>query len=189
MKRFVGFISALAACASTSAVTVDPALTKDAERANAKAEPGKEIVIRVTDGERTWSVVVPSGVEGYELAIPTSPKDARVAGVQGGATAKRASADIGAAVRPTDDVEITAYLRGIARVRELRESNNKELATLEAMSLARRHPKRARVWAMLGTLHAELGQRKEAREAWRKAIEIDPRDTVTAEALEKLEKE
>lgn len=182
---YVAGALATAACASSSSrVLVDPHLTKEAEKLSAAKEKGREFEIRVSDGERTWTVVVPNGVDGYEMAIPLKGDLEKKKGREASKTRAGATA-----AATTPDVEMSAYLRGVARIRELRDAQNLELALLEAMKLTRNHPRRPRVWAMLGTLHAELGHKGDARTAWRRAIELDPKDNVTSDALDKLEKE
>jgi tetratricopeptide (TPR) repeat protein len=166
----------LIACASTSPVKIDEHLKKAAAAPTA----AKPLELQVTDGERTWTVKVPGGVDGYELVVPTKT-DPVAPG--------KAAAAAPASPKLTPDVELAAYLRGIARVRELRAASNLELAVLETMKLVRQHPRRARLWAMLGTLQRDLGHKDEARKAWEKALELDPNDPVTAAALERLAKE
>ena len=61
-----------------------------------------------------------------------------------------------------------------------------EMALIELVDLETSYPKDGRIQAMKGSLYQKLGKAKLAREAWQKALALDPADTGVAEALREL---
>ena len=54
------------------------------------------------------------------------------------------------------------------------------------MALEKEYPQDARLQSMKGSLYLKLGKARLAREAWEKALTINPDDAGVAEALRQL---
>ena len=93
-------------------------------------------------------------------------------------------------LRQWDDLaSAKSYLTGLAKIGEMYAAHRYEMALIELVDLEQQYPKDARIEAMKGTLYQRLGKSKLAREAWKKALEIDPSNTEVAEALGGLKEE
>jgi hypothetical protein len=79
-----------------------------------------------------------------------------------------------------------SYLLGIEEVSKLYRSGNFELAMVRLVQLEKAYPNDVRLLAMKGTLWLELGREELAREAWERALQIDPDDRSVIEALKRL---
>jgi len=79
-----------------------------------------------------------------------------------------------------------SYLGGVARVKEMFASRRYELGLIELVDLEKEYPNDARLLAMKGSLYLKLGQTKLARQAWEKALSINPDDLGVAEALRSI---
>lgn len=75
------------------------------------------------------------------------------------------------------------YLSGVAKVKELYLARRYELALIELVDLQDDYPEDAQLYSMKGSLYLKLGRAKLAREAWEKALSINPNDVGVAEAL------
>lgn len=152
-------------------------------------------VVRLAEGGRVWEVEMPESAGGYEIRVPlaggpleqmtqadeelladstaraatTGLPDAPVKAVDAGKAAKRKS-----------------YLGSLARVNEMYVGRKYELALIELVALEKEYPQDARILAMKGSLYLKLGKHKLAREAWEKALSVNPNDHALAEALREL---
>jgi tetratricopeptide (TPR) repeat protein len=82
-----------------------------------------------------------------------------------------------------------SYLSTLARVGDLYAARKYEMALIEVVDLETQYPGDARIQSMKGSLYQKLGKAILAREAWRKALAIDPSDTGVVEALRGLKED
>jgi hypothetical protein len=99
---------------------------------------------------------------------------------------KPAGGEAGQLVDAQRAARTRSYLGGVARVKEMFSSRRYELALIELVNLEQQYPADARLLAMKGSLYVKLGKPKLAREAWEKALTINPEDPAVAEALRTL---
>ena len=168
--------------------------------------PPQKYILRMAEAGRVWEVELPEGTGGYEVRLPlagggpvemlTSADEEMLA--EAVLTAKESKAPtLTADGKPVEglkpsgakavDAQRTArtrsYLGGVARVKEMFVSRRYELALIELVNLEKEYPNDARLLAMKGSLYVKLGQPKLARQAWEKALSINPDDLGIAEAL------
>lgn len=154
--------------------------------------PPQKYILRMAEAGRVWEVELPETEGGYEVRLP-------MAG--GGPVEMLTSADeemLAEAVldakqqKPAGDERVVdankkartrSYLGGMAKVKEMYASRRYELALIELVNLETEYPNDARLLAMKGSLYLKLGQPKLARQAWEKALSINPDDLGVAEAL------
>ncbi len=79
-----------------------------------------------------------------------------------------------------------SYLLGIEEIQKLFRSGNYELAMVRLVQLEKAYPNDVRLLSMKGTLWLKLGREELAREAWERALQIDPNDRSVIEALKRL---
>ncbi|EPX60653.1 hypothetical protein D187_001302 [Cystobacter fuscus DSM 2262] len=156
----------------------------------------------MAENGRVWEMELPEGSGGYEVRLPlagggpvemlTSADEEMLAeSVLSLKQDKAASAPKGepksAGNTPVVDANRAArtrsYLGGVARVKEMYASRKYELALIELVALEKEYPQDARLLAMKGSLYVKLNQPKLARQAWEKALSINPDDAGVAEAL------
>jgi tetratricopeptide (TPR) repeat protein len=164
----------------------------------------------MAEAGRVWEVELPEGYGGYEVRLPmagggpaemlTSADEEMLAEAVLDAKQEQAAGE----QKPKDGAKPTAetkpaanerlvdahkkartrsYLGGMARVKEMYASRRYELALIELVNLETEYPNDARLLAMKGSLYLKLGQPKLARQAWEKALSINPDDLGVAEAL------
>ncbi len=172
-------------------------------------------VIRMAENGRVWEMELPEGAGGYEMRIPLAggtagevltPADVELLGVTPEpppATPSHSSAPTGPAnpatgtaatpppIPATGTVAPAAqpkrsYLGALAKINELYRERRYELALIETVALEKEYPDEARVHAMKGSLYVKLGKFKLAREAWTRALELNPNDAGVAEALRSI---
>ena len=173
--------------------------------------PAQKYILRMAEGGRVWEVELPEGAGGYEVRLPISnggpmemltPADEEMlaealqqskpaAGTGKPATAtpdakKPAGGEAAQLVDAQRAARTRSYLGGVARVKEMFSSRRYELALIELVNLEQQYPADARLLAMKGSLYVKLGKQKLAREAWEKALTINPEDPAVAEALRTL---
>jgi len=187
-----------------------PALQGALQPASATKAGDGRYVLRLAEHNRVWELELPESAGGYEMRIPLdgpleSPTAAdaellaaapeREAAVRPGpdkpdGTAKTVGAAAPAAKpEPAPKALRKSYLGTLAKVREMYASRRYELALVELVDLEGAHPNDARLQAMKGSLYQKLGKSKLAREAWQKALALDPDDPAVAEALRTLKEE
>jgi hypothetical protein len=168
--------------------------------------PPQKYILRMAEAGRVWEVELPEGTGGYEVRLPLAgggpvemltPADeemlaeAVLTAKDGKAPALTADGKPVEGQKPSAaqavDAQRTArtrsYLGGVARVKEMFVSRRYELALIELVNLEKEYPNDARLLAMKGSLYVKLGQPKLARQAWEKALSINPDDLALAEAL------
>jgi tetratricopeptide (TPR) repeat protein len=133
-------------------------------------------VLRLTERGRMWEVELPESTGGYELRIPMG------AGVE---TTTAADEQL----LGKDAKSGKSYLSTLARVGDLYAARKYEMALIEVVDLETQYPGDARIQSMKGSLYQKLGKAILAREAWRKALAIDPSDTGVVEALRGLKED
>jgi tetratricopeptide (TPR) repeat protein len=172
--------------------------------------PAQKYILRMAEGGRVWEVELPEGAGGYEVRLPIShggpmemltPADEEMlaeamqqarpadAGKPAAATPdakKPAGGEAAQLVDAQRAARTRSYLGGVARVKEMFSSRRYELALIELVNLEQQYPADARLLAMKGSLYVKLGKQKLAREAWEKALTINPEDPAVAEALRTL---
>lgn len=187
--------------------------TSSAARAKEKPPPltpPQKYILRMAEAGRVWEVELPEGEGGYEVRLPiagggpaemlTSADEEMLAEAVLDAKQEQATGE----QKPKDGTKPTAetkpagtervvdahkkartrsYLGGMARVKEMYASRRYELALIELVNLETEYPNDARLLAMKGSLYLKLGQPKLARQAWEKALSINPDDLGVAEAL------
>jgi hypothetical protein len=163
--------------------------------------PPQKYILRMAEAGRVWEVELPEGTGGYEVRLPlagggpvemlTSADEEMLA--EAVLTAKAGKDSKPAADgKPAGEARVVdaqkmartrSYLGGVARVKEMFGSRRYELALIELVNLEKEYPNDARLLAMKGSLYVKLGQPKLARQAWEKALSINPDDLGIAEAL------
>lgn len=134
--------------------------------------------LRLVEHGRVWEVELPETTGGYEVRIPMgSPIE----------TPTAADQEMLGTTPP--EGRSKSYLGTLAKVGEMYGAHRYELALIEVVDLEQQYPNDARVLAMKGSLFQKLGRSKLAREAWKRALEIDPSDVTVAEALRALKEE
>jgi tetratricopeptide (TPR) repeat protein len=135
---------------------------------------------------------LPESTGGYEMRVPLSgngvaatPTAADVELLAGTASASPLDGGV-----PSMDAKVVAgtrsYLGTLAKVNEMYASRRYELALIELVELERQHPEDARIQAMKGSLYLKLQKPRLAREAWQRALTLNPGDEGVAEALREL---
>jgi len=172
--------------------------------------PPQKYILRMAESGRVWEVELPEGSGGYEVRLPLAggnpvemltpadeemlsealedvkaakpAADGKPAADSKPVAAKQPAAD-GRAVDAHKAARTRSYLGSVARVKEMYSSRRYELALIELVNLEKEYPNDARLLAMKGSLYLKLGQSKLARQAWEKALSINPDDLGVAEAL------
>ncbi len=134
--------------------------------------------LRLVERGRVWEVELPESTGGYEVRIPLGP------GIE-----PPTAADQEMLGKTPPDGRSKSYLATLAKLSEMYAAHRYELALIEVVDLEQAYPKDARLLAMKGSLYQKLGKAALAREAWKKALEINPTDTTVAEALRALKEE
>jgi tetratricopeptide (TPR) repeat protein len=148
-------------------------------QAAAKAASAQNVVVKLAEHGRNWEIELPDSSGGYELRLPLGdavPDEKPTAADQ----ELLARAD-----KKTPEAK-RSYLSGLARVTEMYSSKRYELALIEVVNLEAEYPQDSRVLSMKGTLYSKLGKPSLAREAWQKALALDPQDAAVQEALREL---
>jgi tetratricopeptide (TPR) repeat protein len=140
--------------------------------------PEQRYVLRLVEHGRVWEVEMPESSGGYEVRIPL-----------GSPVEQPTLADQELLGKEPQQKPAKSYLGAMARIAEMYAAHRYELALIEVVDLEQQYPKEARVEAMKGSLYQKLGKTQLAREAWKKALELDPSDAVVAEALRGLKEE
>jgi hypothetical protein len=143
--------------------------------------PSQRYVLRLADHGRIWEVELPETTGAYEVRIPLAGKPETPTAADQEILAGRKDVTPGEASK--------SYLGSLARIGELYGARKYELALIEAVDLEAQYPKDARLAAMKGSLFQKLGKPQLAKEAWQKALDLDPGDTVVAAALRGLSEE
>jgi hypothetical protein len=141
-------------------------------------DPAQRYTLRLVERGRVWEFELPESTGGYEVRIPLGP------GIE---TPTEADQEMLGKTPPPGRSK--SYLATLAKVGEMYSSHRYELALIEVVDLEQQYPKEPRILAMKGSLYQKLGKTGLAREAWKKALEIDPSDTTIAEALRALKEE
>lgn len=176
------------------------ASTRAASSASKDGGERDRYVLRITEGTRTYEMILPDQAGGYQVAVPLELRgkvveyseadeelirdmDREKLAKSGEDPAKAdPNSDIGARI----DARRGSYLGGLARVNEMYASRKFELALIELVRLERGYPNDARILAMKGSLYLKLGKNKLARDAWEKALVQNPDDESVADALRNL---
>ncbi|MFY0564943.1 tetratricopeptide repeat protein [Archangium lansingense] len=162
--------------------------------------PPQKYILRMAEAGRVWELELPEGTGGYEVRLPlagggpvemlTSADEEMLAeavlSAKAGKDSQPAAAGKPAAGQVVDAqraARTRSYLGGVARVKEMYVSRRYELALIELVNLEKEYPNDARLLAMKGSLYLKLGQPKLARQAWEKALSLNPEDQGVAEAL------
>jgi tetratricopeptide (TPR) repeat protein len=168
------------------------ASTATEAKKDAKPQPhAPRYVVRLAERGRVWELELPDGAGGYEVRVPLD---------DGPLQATPADTQLLAGERPlpppgTPQVDAVAaaqersYLGHLARVSEMFTARRYELALIEVVDLERLYPKDARLQAMKGSLYSKLRKPALAREAWQRALSLDPDDAVVAAALRELDEQ
>ncbi len=204
--RFWGLllVAALPACETTATSkvlvvpdemrrTAAPSTTPGASKAKPPLPPPQKYILRMAENGRVWEMELPEATGGYEVRLPlvaggpvemlTSADEEMLAEAVVGAQAKPGEKDAAPLIDANKAARTRSYLGGVARVKEMFAARRYELALIELVSLEKEYPQDARLLAMKGSLYMKLGQQKLARQAWEKALSINPEDAGVAEAL------
>jgi tetratricopeptide (TPR) repeat protein len=155
-------------------------------------------VVRMAEGGRVWEVELPESAGGYEVRVPLAGgaleqmtaadeellADSTARAATGGLP--EAGAASGKAVDAKGAAKKKSYLGSLAKVNEMYVAKKYELALIEVVNLEKEYPQDSRILSMKGSLYLKLGKHKLAREAWEKALQINPNDQALAEALREL---
>ncbi len=162
----------------------------------APTHPGT-YTVRLAESGRLWEVDLPESSGGYQVRVPLAgngaggiPEMATEADRQlheGGAADGGAeiTAD-GKRVDPRTGFSQKSYLGSLARVNELYRAKRFELALVELVRLEQQFPEDGRILAMKGSLLVRLRKIPQAREAYERALTINPEDIGVAEALREI---
>jgi tetratricopeptide (TPR) repeat protein len=150
----------------------------------AARRPGDDgkYVLRLSEHNRVWELELPEASGGYEMSIPLAgPLDSPT-------LADEEMLGPGEAKPGKKDPQ-KSYLATLAKVREMYASRQYEMALVDVVDLEASHPNDARLFAMKGSLYLKLGKKDLARSSWEKALSLDPKDEVVAEALRRIKEE
>jgi tetratricopeptide (TPR) repeat protein len=207
-------IVAATACARHKPVVVAGGLLRDAADRHAS---DSRYVVRMTDGQREWQVEFPDAVYGSEVRVPLSP-GGRVAtraeriGLTAADRELQSARDpdpvpeaprAGAAAPPASsrsapeksgksgksDKSKASYLLSIARIRDLFDARNFEVALVQLVDLEHDYPNDEKLLEMKGSIYRKMGKPRFAREAWERVLAMDPDNRMVADALRELEDE
>jgi len=171
-------------------VRIPESAIQNPRRADAsKKRPAEAYVIMVNDGTRTWRLELPVsqiGTGSFVADIPINPEDPLLADPNVPKSSAETQADRD--MRPKADGEppSQSYLTTLAKVNALFRKRQYELALIELVKLEQSYPDDERLLEMKGTLYLRLRKPKLAREAWERALAINPENTSVAQALESL---
>jgi hypothetical protein len=164
---------------ATPAVAKGPAAVPPLRAPTASpTPPDQRYVLRLVEHGRVWEVELPESTGGYEVRVPLGPP-----------IEAPTAADQELMGKDPKGAPPKSYLSTLAKIAEMYASHRYELALIEAVDLGQQYPKEARVEAMKGSLFQKLGKTELARNAWKKALELDPTDVTVAEALRGLKGE
>ena len=135
------------------------------KRQNAPTESKSVHTVRITAKDRTVEVPIEMGNEGYRVEVPV----------------ENPSAEEG--VRKTSDNSTAS----MANVHALYLAGKFDLALAEIAQLEAKSPEDVRLLSMKGTLFFKLKNRAQAREAWEKALSLQPDNENLLEALRVLD--
>ena len=172
---------AVPATAARSAAPAAPAAAKPppvAPPPPSVTPPSQRYVLRLVEHGRVWEVEMPEQSGGYEVRIPLGPP-----------VEQPTLADQELLGKEPKQTPSKSYLTGLAKIAEMYSAHRYELALIELVDLEHEYPKDARIEAMKGSLYHRLGKTQHAREAWKKALELDPSNAEVAEALGSLKEE
>jgi hypothetical protein len=205
--------TAAAGCARQKPVVVAGSLLRDASDRHAV---DSRYVVRMTDGQREWQVEFPDAVYGSEVRVPLGPggKTATRADrigitaadreLQSGHDGEPASDGAREAVAPPPTSKSArdphdksgklakskaSYLLSVARIRELYDARNFEVALVQLVDLERDYPSDEKLLEMKGSIYRKMGKARFAREAWERVLALDPDNRMVADALRELEDE
>ena len=174
-------VRAVPATAARSAAPAAPAAAKPppvAPPPPSVTPPSQRYVLRLVEHGRVWEVEMPEQIGGYEVRIPL-----------GQPVEQPTLADQELLGKEPKQTPSKSYLTGLAKIAEMYSAHRYELALIELVDLEHEYPKDARIEAMKGSLYHRLGKTQHAREAWKKALELDPSNAEVAEALGSLKEE
>jgi hypothetical protein len=190
---------AAAATAPAAQAAVPAAAPPAPRRAEPAPMPYGRYVLRLAQQGQVWELELPDQAAGYEIRIPlagsgpaemlTPADEELLVDAARDARAEGAAVEAASASRPLDPRRAAArksYLGGLARVGEMYQARRYELALVEVVNLEAAYPADARILAMKGSLLVKLGKKRLAREAWLKALALNPSDAGVAEALRAL---
>jgi len=178
---------------------IDPKAKSTQRVTPRRADASSTYVVRLAEGGRVWEVELPESAGGYEVRVPLAGgpyEQATLAdeelladtAAQASGTLPAASPASGAGARL--DVKAAAhkrsYLGAVAKINEMYLARKYELALIELVSLEKEYPQDVRLLSMKGSLYLKLGKPKLAREAWEKALTINPEDQLLTESLREL---
>jgi tetratricopeptide (TPR) repeat protein len=162
----ISLLLLLAACAARRKIEVPKHLR--AKPVNMEAA----YVVKLQDGDKTWSVALPPVSGGYEVRIPIGKGDALLP-----PGSKR--------VLLKDSAD---YKAALARVQALFQRKSYDLALLELAKLNEAFPDDAKLVAMEGTIYFKMGDKDKAQKAWERAAELDPENGTVLDMLQGLSK-
>ena len=177
---------------------IDPKAKSTQRVTPRRADASSTYVVRLAEGGRVWEVELPESAGGYEVRVPLAGgpyEQATLADEELLAdTAAQASGTLPAAAQAPGgaqlDVKAAAhkrsYLGAVAKINEMYLARKYELALIELVSLEKEYPQDVRLLSMKGSLYLKLGKPKLAREAWEKALTINPEDQLLTESLREL---
>ncbi len=167
-----------------------------------KVAAPQKYVVRMAEGGRVWEMELPEQSGGYEMRVPIASEGlAHTEGLTAADEELLTDAARDAAARadpegktpaspkkldPKEKAKKKSYLGSLARVNGLYGQKQYELALIELVELERDYPADARVQSMKGSLYVKLGKNRLAKEAWEKALQLNPDDLGVAEALHNL---
>jgi tetratricopeptide (TPR) repeat protein len=184
--RVLPLLLVLVACGPSRKVLVlSNEMRRPAATAKTPASDSKRYVVRVAEGGRLWELELPES-SAYELRIPLAagrPPELNTAADQ---ELAKAATPNGAALDAKAFAAQKSYLGTRAKIGELYAARKYELALIELVDLEKAHPNDAQLLAMKGSLYQKLRKPALAKQAWERALRLDPGDVHTAEALQAL---
>ncbi len=210
-----GVVPAVGCASSGRTIKIPESAVVRPSKAGAKkrAAGAEPFVIKMSDGERVWQFDIPAphASAAFEAVIPLNLGDELSAAPLGSGAETPADRDVKAAAgkRAPDgsggapgapsppgpsggtltgpgDEASPSYLATLAKVNALFRKRQYELALIELTRLEQAYPEDERVLEMKGTLYWRLRKPKLAREAWERALAINPDNAAVAQALENL---
>jgi len=154
--------------------------------------------VRLAESGRLWEVDLPQSSGGYQVRVPlaggtpggipemATEADQQIYAPASGADGGTVVTADGKLVDPRTGYAQKSYLGSLAKVNELYRAKRFELALVELVNLEQQFPEDARILAMKGSLLVRLRKIPQAREAYERALAINPEDIGLAEALREI---
>ena len=177
-------------------IKIPESVVPNPRKKQAPEPPGQPYVVKMSDGERVWELVIPvqpgvplNAVIPLDLGQLSQKPPGRYQTEADGEIieAKKEAGEKVPEIKPGEEARAQSYLATLARVKELYKRRQYEMALIDLVKLDRQYPDDERILSMKGTLYSRLNRPKEAKKAWERVLSLNPNNETVARALERLE--